>query len=69
MHKEVSPVNSDQQITYEEKSRTQLFHKFLAECIEEVKLISTLIINSQPQFMRILDMIFDDNSSTDEQEP
>ena len=36
-----SPVNNDQPITYEEKSRTQSFHKILTECIEEVKLINT----------------------------
>ena len=64
-----SPVNSDQPITYEEKSQTQSFHKILAECIEEVKLILALITNSQSQFIRILDLISDDNSSTDEQEP
>ena len=51
-----SPVNIDQPITYEEKSQTQSFHKILAECIEQVKLISALITT-------------DDNSSTDEQEP
>ena len=45
--KRYSSVNSDQPITYEEKSRTQSFHKILAECIEEVKLISTLITSSQ----------------------
>ena len=41
-----SPVNNDQPFTYVGKSRTQYFHKILAECIEEVKLISTLITNS-----------------------
>ena len=67
--KRYSSVDSDQPITYEETSRTQSFHKILAECIEEVKLISTWITYSQSQFMRILDLISDDNSSTDEQEP
>ena len=66
--KRYSPVNGDQPTTYEEKSRTQSFHKILAECIEEVKLISTLITNSQSQFMRILDLISDDNSSAESQE-
>ena len=39
--KRYSPDNSDQLVTYEEKSRTQSFHNILAECIEEVKMIST----------------------------
>ena len=55
-----SPVNNDQPITYEEKSRTQSFHKILAECIEKAKLISTLITNSQSQFLRILDLMSDE---------
>ena len=67
--KRYSQVYSDQPITYEERRRMQSFHKILVECIEEVKLISTLITNSQSQFMRILDLIPDDNSSADEQEP
>ena len=58
-----SPVNSDQPIMYEEKSQTQSFHKSLAECIEEVKLISALVTNSHSQF------ISDEYSSADEQEP
>ena len=44
--KRYSPVNSDQPITYEEKSQTQSFHKILAEHIEEIKLISALVTNS-----------------------
>ena len=64
--KKYSTVNSDQPLTYEEKGRTHSFHKILAECIKEVKLISALITNLQSQFMRILDLISDDNSSVDE---
>ena len=66
--KRYSPVNNDQPITYAEKRRTQSYHKILAECIKEVTLISTLITNSQFWFMRILDLISDDNSSTEVQE-
>ena len=67
--KKYSPVDSDQPVTYEEKIITQSFQKIFAECIEEVKLTSTLISNLQSQFMRILDLISDDNSSADEQDP
>ena len=67
--KRYSPVNNDQPITYEEKSRTQSFHIVLAECIEEVKLISTSITNSQSWFVRMLDLISDDDSSANVQEP
>ena len=54
---------------YEEKSQTQSFHKILAERIEEVKLIIALITSSHSQFVRALDLISDDNSSADMQEP
>ena len=64
-----SPVNRDQPIMYEEKRHMQSFHKILAECIEEVKLITALITNSHSQCIRILDLTSDDNSRTDEQEP
>ena len=64
-----SPVNNYQPISYKEENRTQSFHKILAECIKEVKLTSTLITNSQSQFMRIYNLISDDNSSADVQEP
>ena len=47
------------------RAEPNLSIKSLAECIEEVKLISTLITNSQSQFMRILDLISDDNLSAD----
>ena len=67
--KRYSTVNSDQPITHKEKIIVQLFHKILAECIEEVKLISTSVTNSQSQFLRLLDLISDDNSSEDGQEP
>ena len=67
--KRYSQVKSDLPITYEEKSGTQSFHKLLAECIEEVKLISALVTNLQSQFIRILDLISDSNSSADKQEP
>ena len=50
-------------------SQNQSFHNILAECIEEVKLISALITNCHSQFVRTLDLISDDNSSADEQEP
>ena len=66
--KRYSPVNSDQPITYEEKTKTQSFHKILGDCTEEVKLISALITTSKSQFVRILDLISDVNSSTDEKE-
>ena len=67
--KRYSLVNSDQPIMYEERSQTQSFHKILAECIEEVKLILALITNSHSWFMKILDLISDDYSSADEHEP
>ena len=43
-------------------------NSILVECIEEVKLISTMITNSQSWFIIILDLISDDNLSADEQE-
>ena len=67
--KRYTSVNNDQPITYKEKSPTQSFLKILAECLEEVKLISALITNSPSQFVRILDLIPDDNSSVDGQQP
>ena len=63
-----SSVKSSQPMTYEENSRTQSFHRIIAECIEEVKMISTSIINSQSQFIRILDLISDGNPRADAQE-
>ena len=48
--------------------RHKWYSPVFAECIQEDKLISALITYSHSQFVRILDLSFDDNSSADEQE-